>query len=142
MTSDARKLGALVKLGAARQSPLDEVGQQVYLEGTQQIPSDVFERACQELAAEPRNDFEPMFPPLGVVIQRCREVRAHWDSLSAPRQLREARPEPMSKDEARAWITRLKSDVARKVSEKKSDPSLPRSFERSWYEREPGSYDT
>lgn len=111
MSENAQKLKALVRLGIARQAPLDEAGQQVYLEAIVRIPADVVERACQELGAEPRNDFEPMFPPLGVLIQRCRAVREHWDSLSAPKQLREAKQEPLTKEEARAWINRLKGAV-------------------------------
>jgi hypothetical protein len=144
MTDNARKLGALIRLGIARQSPLDEAGQQVYLEALLRIPGDVVERSCQELSAEPRNDFEPMFPPLGVILQRCRQVRDHWAGLMVPKQLREARPEPLTKDEAKAWIERLKADVQKrrernaqdaKAAQRKPAPAA------SWYEREPGEDD-
>jgi hypothetical protein len=107
----SRKNVALVKLGAARQSPPDELAQQVYGEGLSHIPSDIVERACQQLAREPKNDYEPSFPPLGIIIERCKAVRDHDDQVNAPKQLREARPEPLSREEARTWVERLRADV-------------------------------
>ncbi len=112
MTSEvARKVKALVKLGIARQSPQDAAAQLVYVEGLQHVPSDIVERACAQLALVPRDDYEPMYPPLGVIIERCRMVRDHDASIGAPKQLREARPEPLTKAEASAWVERLKRDV-------------------------------
>lgn len=115
MTSEVgRKVQALIKLGIARQSPQDDASQIVYVEGLESVPSDIVERACSQLAREPKNDYEPAFPSLGALIQRCREVRDHDDMASAPKQLREARPEPLSKEEAKAWVEKLKAEVQRR----------------------------
>jgi hypothetical protein len=112
MSDTSRKLIALMKLAVARQAVLDEAGQQVYLEGLQQIPAEIVERACVALAGAERDDYQSAFPTLGTVITRCREMRDYLESLNAPKQLREARPVPLSAEEAKAWIARLKVAVA------------------------------
>lgn len=111
MTEAMRKLAALMKLAAARQSPIDELAQQVYLEGLERVPSDIVERACQQLAMRPKNDYEPMFPSLGIVVEECKAVRDHDDSMNAPKQLKEARSADLTRAEAKAWVTKLKRDV-------------------------------
>lgn len=111
MTENQRKIVALVKLGIARQSPLEEAGQQVYLEQLASVPSDILERACVELARIPRDDYEPAFPSLGIVIERCRMVRDHDAAMAAPKQLYQSQPKDWTKAEAKAWVERLRRDV-------------------------------
>jgi hypothetical protein len=110
-TEPEAKLGSLVRLGVARQAPPDEVVLRVYLDGLRAVPAAVVDQACVELARAPRDDYESSFPSLGVLLERCKAVRNHQQMLAAPKQLREATPEPLTKAEAQAWVERLRRDV-------------------------------
>lgn len=117
MTEQQAKLAALVRLGVARQAPPDEATLRVYADGLRLVPAAVVDQACVELARVPPDEKETWFPSLGVVIDRCRAVRHHQDSLRAPKQLREARPVPLTKAEAQKWIEKLRADVRSKRRE-------------------------
>jgi hypothetical protein len=74
VNSEQRIVRAVIRLGVVRQAPLDEAGQQVYVEGLADIDPYVVEAACLKLGAAVRGEFETTFPSLGLILETCRTV--------------------------------------------------------------------
>ena len=120
MTDNQRKLGAMMKLAAARQATLTELSQQVYLEDLQDVAVEFVEAACHTLAREPRREYQTAFPALGDVLEACRQAKV--EQAHEARRLLAAKcttPEypppspPLTRAEAKAFVARLKADVDR-----------------------------
>jgi len=114
MTDDARKLNALIRLGIARQAPMDTPSQKVYLEELAHVPAEVIERVCQHLARRPKGDYEPAFPAVGTVLELCGSILRQRLIQSDTQRYLDAPTRPsLSREEAKAWVEQLKADVER-----------------------------
>jgi hypothetical protein len=82
-----QKLAALTKLGVLRREKLDAADFKAYLEELAPVPAVVVENVCRQLSREEPGDFEPRYPPLHLVLTRCRAEQqraAERKALSAP----------------------------------------------------------
>lgn len=124
VTESKRKIAALVQLGIARQAPPDEATQRVYLIGLEHEPAEIVEAACQHWHRHARLDFEPAFPALPMILERCRIERTNRATTDTSRQLaaaRATRPEPLSHEEAVVF----RRDIERRVAALRSQRVVP-----------------
>lgn len=72
--SDERILLALDALARARQATFDEESQLVYVRVLGKGDPDLVISACEEYAAEPRDEFSSAMPSAGELLQRARQI--------------------------------------------------------------------
>lgn len=112
---------ALAKLGIARQHRLSEEEFDVYLDELDKFAAGIVREACRQIACEPREAFETAFPSLGTLISRCAAVIRQEDAKrrdaladEGMKYLRASEthnaPE-MTREEAKAFVNRLKAEV-------------------------------
>jgi len=86
--TEARLTDALVRLGSARREKLSKEDFDVYADGLREFPTDVVRLACDELGRTAPEEFQPRFPPLHVIRERCLKAveanRAKQQLLRAP----------------------------------------------------------
>jgi hypothetical protein len=70
--AEAIKHRAIERLAIARREKLAKVDYDVYLDGLQVFEAETVRRVCDVLGTEVPGEFEPRFPPLAVIAERCR----------------------------------------------------------------------
>jgi hypothetical protein len=109
---EARLTDALVRLGSARREKLSKEDFDVYADGLRAFPIDVVQRVCLELSHQAPAEFQPRFPPLYVLRERCIKAvefgRARRLMLSAPKG------EPADPER----LEQLKRDIAAEIARK------------------------
>jgi hypothetical protein len=91
MAIDRGKLAALTALGIARREKLAAEDFTVYLGELVEIRPQTVADVCAQLGREEPAAFEPRFPPLYLILQRC---RAHENKLARMKALPPAPPIP------------------------------------------------
>lgn len=65
---------ALVRLSSARREKLSKEDFDVYVDGLLPFGGTLAAQVCENLALEAPGEFEPRFPPLYVIRERCQRV--------------------------------------------------------------------
>lgn len=120
--SKPRMTIALARMAVLRQAPeLTELDFELYAEELvrQNVPADQVEEACQRMGLREREEGQTAFPSLGSLLKECERVRvdrrrAEIEALAATAPKALMPPEnmpPLSREEAKAFVTRLRADV-------------------------------
>jgi len=99
MIATDRTLKALVNLSLARQAEFGPATQRVYEHILRETSPELVSRACERLAAEPREDYKSPMPEAGAIKALAEEI-ARDDRIEAQRQ--RILPAP-SDDDPRTW---------------------------------------
>lgn len=92
---------ALVRLAAARGGLLDDVTSEVYLERLSRLDALLVKRACEHWSDIPREDFQPVLPPVGLLIETAeRFARDDQAQIAAAKLL----PAPVREDDEKPYF--------------------------------------
>lgn len=78
---------ALARLAIARGSVPDEATAVIYLDLLQDVDAACLAEACDELAREPRREFESALPDVGTIRARAEDVGRRWRAEAAHAKL-------------------------------------------------------
>lgn len=108
-----RRVTALARFAARRRETLTRFDQNAYLDGLEDIPTEVVEHVCDEMGLEEPGEREPRFPTLGAIRKRCLARRAAL--RTAERQ--KALPAPVYRDKPvdAERVKRFKAEVAKAI---------------------------
>jgi len=96
LTDRERLTRALAALAVARGAEADEFALQVYLEALSDVDVRLLERACFDLAREPRAEFESALPPVATIRSQASAILRVDSKVQAEAQLL---PMPKSQDD-------------------------------------------
>lgn len=105
----------LAKLSARRQAEVDDAVYVIYAEdlAAESIPVADVEAVCARLGKQPREPYQTAFPPIGDILQACREIRQNRAQQQRALEDRERNarllPAPLSREEASTWLARIKA---------------------------------
>jgi hypothetical protein len=100
--TDPRILRALVGMAIAKRAELDDLTQQVYVAGLEDMAPEWVIRACERLGRQPRAPFEPALPTLGTLRQVAAEI-GREDRAAADKA--KLLPSPAgADDDPRSWV--------------------------------------
>lgn len=103
---------ALTRLAVARGGLLDDTTSEVYLDCLGDLDPMAVGLACEDLALEPRREFDPVLPPVGEIRIRAEAIARREQAEAAARKLLpmprpdESAPRyvcPVCRDEASGW---------------------------------------
>jgi hypothetical protein len=113
-----RILKALVTLATARQARFEEGAQRVYVSLLKGYDPARITAVCEQLAREPRGEYEPAMPELGEILVRCNAaMRRDREALEASERQR-AKLLPGDRPVSSEKIAQLKADVQRYIRER------------------------
>ncbi len=82
-----RMASALAALALARGGLIDEAQVVVYLRLMADADTALVERACEAIAREPRDDFDPVLPSVGAILERAKSMAASDAKVAAAARL-------------------------------------------------------
>lgn len=92
---------ALVRLAAARGGLLDDVTSEVYLERLSRFDPFLVKRACEHWSDIPREDYQPVLPPVGALIETLEQfARDDRAELAAAKLL----PAPVAEPDEKPYF--------------------------------------
>ena len=116
------RLNALIRLGLARQSKLDDESLDVYSDHLNDIDTDVLVAACSQLCEQERLDYDPAFPSVGAIRTACKDIPRQRElarlkalAATAPKKLLHGSfttdRQGMSRDQAKEFTEHFKARV-------------------------------
>lgn len=121
---EARITRALMKLGAARREKLDKLDFEAYVDGLKEFPAEAVEHVCDELGRIAPEEFQPRFPALYVVRERCFQ---RLSATSAKRALLTAAPiderfPPLSPEKREEILAKFRAVLRRRTMPNCDEP--------------------
>lgn len=119
--AEAIRLDALTRLGVARREKLIAADYTVYLDGLQHFEPEIVKHVCGNLAMELPGEFEPRFPPLAAIVERCRAaLRVKWEREDEERRARMPMlADPHNRQVSSEKFANFKADVQREIARKR-----------------------
>lgn len=115
-TEIQRRKEALKWLSIVRQATVDPETSAAYQTGLVDVPADVVEQACRDIGYQSRGQYEPTWPELGTIRERCHAIiRVQRERIESRRLLNRHIPDPVPQERVDDFMAQIRQAIGKKV---------------------------